>query len=480
MKTVFQWLFRSCLLLAIVSGSGAGSLCRAQGAVTLDPEASKAVNLQFPGVGVPPFLIFTDPMNGATGVSMNTPIKFTFTAAMATDNRVSWSANVNAADIAYSQNADKTELTCTPDSGWPVGLITWDLTTFKGDDGTPIFAVSLQGRFTTSGGSSTNNPCNTPGGSSTAGFTVFKQVSYTQDSSSAPVLDGADAASFSASLISPVVNPVTQVTLKDPAGSTSTLTRVDPFPPITTNTSFFQFDSFITQIELDAAFPTGGYTLTADRQDGSIGSATVNLANNSYPPVPQINNFPAAQSVDSALDFVLQWNGFAGAAAEDFISIEIHDQTGVVFQAPDPCVPRLLPNTATSVVIPGKTLQAGTTYDASLSYFRLSGTNNSIAGIPGTVGFSKTTSFKLKTTGGNPQPTAPRFTSFIRLSNGSFEVQLTGQPGVSYVIEGSTDLANPPLWIPLKTASSPTGVIDFVDVQAATLLQRFLRARTAP
>jgi len=209
-----------------------------------------------------------------------------------------------------------------------------------------------------------------------------------------------------------------------------------------------------------------------------------------------------------------------------------------------------------------------------LSYFRLSSTNNSIAGIPGTIGFSKTTSFKIMTTGGNPinlspvvntgnnqtitlpgsailsatatddglpnppgtltlqwsqvsgpgtatfanasaasttvsfsvagiyvlrltatdsllsttgditvtvnpapQATPPKFASFIRLPNGSFQVQLTGQPGVSYVIEGSADLI---VWNPLTTTSSLTGVIDFVDPLAATLLQHFLRARTAP
>jgi hypothetical protein len=431
--------------------------------------------LQIPG-GLPLFLFSSDPANGATGVSVNTPLKFTVTAAVAADSQVTWSANVNAADIVYSQTVETffNVLTCTPKSGWPVGVITWDVSSLKGTDGTPITMATtpLQGQFTTSSGSSTNNPCDTPGGSKTAGFFIFKQLRYTQDSVNPPVLEAESPASFLASLTSPVTNPVTQVTLKLPSGSTSNLFGFSG--------SFILVDSFDTQTDLDTAYPTGGYTLTASRQDGSTGSATVNLANNNYPPTPQINNFPAGQAIDPAVDFTLQWNEFTGATANDLLSLTISDQTSVVFQAPDPCVPRLLPDTATSVVIPGKTLQAGTTYDAILTYSRLGSRDNSIPGIPGTIGFSKTTSFKLRTTGGNPSGTPPKFTSFIRLPNGSFQVQLTGQPGVNYVIEGSTEVGGLAVWSPLTTTSSPTGVISFVDLQAVTLPQHFLRAHTIP
>src|SRR6185369_447690 len=208
-----------------------------------------------------------------------------FTTDMATDNRVAWSANVNTADLVCTQSADKTELTCTPTTGWPVGLITWDLSSFKSADGTPILALNVQGKFTTSSGSSTNNPCDNPGGSKTAGFSLFKQVRYTQSSVNAPVLETDSPASFAVSLVSPSTNSVTQATLKVPSGSTSTLMNLFG--------TFFLFDNFNTQNELDAAYPTGVYTLTVSRQDGTSGSATLALANNNYPPIPQINNFPA-------------------------------------------------------------------------------------------------------------------------------------------------------------------------------------------
>jgi hypothetical protein len=43
-----------------------------QGGITAGAVASNTAKPQFPGPGVPPFLIFSDPVNGATGVSVNT------------------------------------------------------------------------------------------------------------------------------------------------------------------------------------------------------------------------------------------------------------------------------------------------------------------------------------------------------------------------------------------------------------------------
>src|SRR6187401_2155627 len=131
-KTVFRMFLRSCLLLAVASGSGAGGSYRATGAVLSDLGASSPTNLQFPGV--PPFVLLVDPANGASGVSVNSPIKFTFTTAMSTGNRVAWSANVNTADLVCTQSADKTDLTCTTTTGWLVVVITWDISAFQAAD----------------------------------------------------------------------------------------------------------------------------------------------------------------------------------------------------------------------------------------------------------------------------------------------------------------------------------------------------------
>ena len=171
MKTVFSLFLRGCLLLAIASGSGAGGLGRAN-----DAAALTTANFQIPGL----FLTSSDPATGATDVAVNKPVKFTFFGTLATDNQVTWSPNVNAADIVCSQSVESilTVLTCTPKTVWPVGVITWDLSSFKAADGTPILDLPTapNGQFTTSSSSSTNNPCDPTGGSKTAGFTIFKRT----------------------------------------------------------------------------------------------------------------------------------------------------------------------------------------------------------------------------------------------------------------------------------------------------------------
>jgi hypothetical protein len=69
------------------------------------------------------------------------------------------------------------------------------------------------------------------------------------------------------------------------------------------------------------------------------------------------------------------------------------------------------------------------------------------------------------------------FTGQPYLSNGVFNVQLSGQPGKTYVLDGSTDFSN---WIPVNTnvpASSPFWLI---DPQAGNFRYRFYRAVQLP
>jgi uncharacterized delta-60 repeat protein len=65
----------------------------------------------------------------------------------------------------------------------------------------------------------------------------------------------------------------------------------------------------------------------------------------------------------------------------------------------------------------------------------------------------------------------PRFTSWGK-SGTSFNVQFIGVVNTSYVFEGSPNLVN---WVPVKTNSSPIGIINFSDT--ATYPKRFYRVR---
>ena len=92
------------------------------------------------------------------------------------------------------------------------------------------------------------------------------------------------------------------------------------------------------------------------------------LSTPSFPTTPQISNFAPAQSIDPAQDFVVNWNSFTGAGANDFVQLIINDEFGqTVFSTGFPGDPTALPGTARSVTIPADTLAEGDSYNAVLT-----------------------------------------------------------------------------------------------------------------
>ena len=73
-------------------------------------------------------------------------------------------------------------------------------------------------------------------------------------------------------------------------------------------------------------------------------------------------------------------------------------------------------------------------------------------------------------------PPKPSMSRVRRLPGGPVQVEGTGLPGVIYQVESSVSLS-PPAWIYLgtATASTPSGLIQFVDADAAFLPMRFYR-----
>jgi hypothetical protein len=59
-----------------------------------------------------------------------------------------------------------------------------------------------------------------------------------------------------------------------------------------------------------------------------------------------------------------------------------------------------------------------------------------------------------------------------------FELRLIGQPAMTYVLEGTADIAGP--WIPLSTNTLTGTFIDFTDLESVNWPWRFYRARLAP
>ena len=424
--------------------------------------------------GIPefPILLFASPATGTKNVPTDSPIVFTFLVPMApVQSGITWSANVVAANFTYTWGAGGTNLTAKYNTALPANAtITWTLdpTVFKSQSGTPLMAINNSGSFTTgSGQSNTNNPCN--GGSTNTGLgslSLFKSVRYVQTSASAPVVDPDSGAMFTASLQSPATNPVNQATLKLPNGTIKTLTNLFG--------TFLTFDEFASQEALDAAYPAGNYTVTMTRTTGTA-ILTLSLNVNGAPPTPQITDFAQTQNFDPTADLTVQWLPFTGATANDSIFFDMSDSVaGIDFHAPDPCIPRDLPNTATSILVPKNTFGAGADIDGSLGFDKINSRDtNSVPGLFAYAIYSKTTSFKTTTSGG-AQSNQPSIQNLVRLANGTVQFQVTGTAGKTLTAEASPDLKT---WTALPLAPSSSGLLQASDPQAASMPYRFYRGK---
>ncbi len=405
----------------------------------------------------PPQLVTSIPLNGASSVAVNSTVQFIFDEAMAASQSITWSANVNAANFSYSWSGDGTMLTCTYAGSLPtMAVITWSLNpssqplNFKDVAGNPLPEDTYSGSFSTV--AVTNNPCQ--GQDTGRGYGgVTKELTYVQTSAAAPTADPTRPATFLGVTTSPTNNPVTSAKLQVPGGPLLTLTNVFDL-----GKSFLDMEDYTSQSQLDTARPNGNYTLQLTRTTGTPPSTGIDLTGSSYPPTPQIQNYAACQAVDPAANFTIQWNGFAGAGANDGLGISIVNPDPLNFWqwvAPDPCVPRELANTATSVTIPAGTLQAGITYNASLTYSRAAySASNAIPDIDVAAFLIKRVNFTLKTTGGSVGSDA-RFIGWRTLPNGNLELKLQGTVGQSYWIETSDNLLGG--WLAVSMQMIPAG-----------------------
>jgi uncharacterized repeat protein (TIGR03806 family) len=69
------------------------------------------------------------------------------------------------------------------------------------------------------------------------------------------------------------------------------------------------------------------------------------------------------------------------------------------------------------------------------------------------------------------------FSSFGFSTNGTFQLELSGPPGKTYILQGSTDFAN---WIPISTNVPTSSPFTVVDPAAANFRYRFYRAVQLP
>jgi hypothetical protein len=466
MKSTLRWWFSANLI----------SLCLAFRVAAFDFDPGDFDPGDFdpgdiPG-GIPAMVLMSQPANGQNNVAVDAPVKFTFLTAMSPAQSITWTGSgIVSANFTYSWSADAKTLTCTYKGNFPAStVISWTLdpAVFKDKAGGALMPVNNSGIFTTGSGSgSTNGPCDDdPSNDGLGVVSVAKMVQYLQTSASPPVIDPDSGAVFSASVTSPATNAVTQATLQLPNGTSKPLTSL--FGHI------FLMEQFDTIEDLDKAFPSGVYKLTVQRASGSA-VFNLNIGTTGAPPTPQITNYPQTQAYNANADFTLQWLPFSNVTANDSLMVSVSDNSNNEFHAPDPCIPRVLPNTATSVVIPKGILSpASIDFDATLTFGKV-GTmdTNSVRDIYAFSSYTKQTSFKMRPSG-QVVGTKPELQKFVRDANGTVHFQVKAAPNAVVMVEGSTDLVT---WTTVSAGPTPaSGLLEVTDAQAAGMKRRFYRA----
>jgi hypothetical protein len=415
-----------------------------------------------------PALVISQPTSGATDVGVQTPVVFLFSEAMAATQSIEWSANLNPANFNYTWLEGGQALVATYLPGFPANAtITWKLNPTAGAaanfrDLAGNVLSQVQGSFTT-GDAPEPEPCEQPGNDGQGAGSIFKSLNFVQTGNTAPVPDTELTGQFVAVFRPGTNQSITAVSVVAPS---KTMNLQNLFGSFMTN------DVFSSAAALQTAYPPGNYTVTLTGTGG--GSVTMPVGNPSQLPVPRLVNFAELSSMNATQDFTLNFSAFTGATGIDGINIEISGDEGQgEFRAPDFCVPRFLPNTATSVVIPANTFKSGQTYRGSISFSRFTYNTNAIPTAPFLSGETARTSFEF-TIGGTSTPRQPMWSSIVRNLDGTLTFTIQGDTGLSILIEGS-DVSTGG-WGQVTSTVLTTGSHQFtIDPRLAN--SKFLRAR---
>lgn len=432
-----------------------------------------------------PTLTLVTPAHGASNVAVDTALVFTFDQVMDTQIPVVVSfppvlvGNLEFVPSGIPQlngtwSEDQRTLTCRPTVALPAGTsLTWTLNPagavapLANESGDPLETVS--GTFTTT--QTGNGDCTPDGIPKTWGaYSIAKIMHYEQTSPADPVAASATPFVFGAFV-------------QNRQGGTDIDTGSVNLPdnatrPMTVLAGVLSYrETPDTETALEAAFPPGNYRLSFGLSGRRATVIPMTLPGSPLQ-APKIANFAEAQTIDGAQDFILRWNPFSEITAGDSLSLVVIDEatSRVVFQAPDACVPRDLPASATSILIPAGTLANHKTYHATLAFQRIFySSTNTVPEMAGIGLVNRSTDFPLKTGGSSPADPV-RFISYRLLANGHPELTLTGPAMHSYTLQRSSSMSVP-LWNPAGTVTlDGTGRATFEDTQPGPAFPLFYRA----
>lgn len=375
-------------------------------------------------------------------MARNGNIAFTFSEPMATNIAIAWS---NAPyTFSYSWSADRTTLFIINPASFQAN-VTLGYTLNQSGSGFRDLAGNMLGIY---GGQVTI-------GSDIASpdiheYVVAKAREFEQTNATAVLpRTGKSPYYFFAEIGQSSFVMVTNATLLRPGGATDVLGF---------DGDYYEMESgFADEASLNAAYPQGAYTLTANTVHDGTRALPLTLPANNFPNAPRVSNFAAAQAINPAQPFTLTWDAFSGGTTNDFIMIEIRelidpDYDRDMWQSPDIGEPGQLNGLSNSVVIPANTFPPGRKFEIMVMFAKLSQVDtNTYPGARGIAAFTSETILYGFTTGATIKP---KFQSYSFNQVGSFfQYRVTGERGLMYTVESSEDMIN---WWSISTQTAWT------------------------
>jgi hypothetical protein len=411
-----------------------------------------------------PTILSVTPTNLSTGVSITNPVIITFSESMDVSNSgVAFfdETMFGSLSVSLGWSANNTVLTCTPDPPFPSeSEILWVV------DAHDTNGNAVEGSIT---GFYQTGSTNGLGASPYTSFSVLDSIYYAQTSAGPPVSDPLDPYLFLASAVLASNSTALSASVILPSGSVSNLSQ-----SMTEPSDYFVGEISTNQTALDTLFGNGNYAFTIVTA-ASTQQATVDLpASLAQPGAPHIANYTAAQSVDPAQPFALEWDAFPGGTASDFIYVSV----GAIYTTAMPGAPNALPGTATSFSIPAGTLKSGKTYDTTVAFYHAILATNIAAGYATSAIRDSVTHFNLITAGGG---TAPLVLANVAFNGHTITFSLTAATNQTVIIQSNTNITlATSQWQTLLATNSPTGFIQVNEPVNPAFPGVFYRAVTAP
>lgn len=159
--------------------------------------------------------------------------------------------------------------------------------------------------------------------------------------------------------------------------------------------------SYPSKAELDADIPNGTVNFLIIDSDFANFNASLSVSGDSYPTASPIGNYAAAQAIDPAQPFTMEWTAPAGMTAGDYVVVSLHNADGEITRSPMPWQAGAMAGTATSFTIPANTL-SGDELEANLTFVKVGGRNTTaISGAVGLTGYFASVSIPLKAGSGS-------------------------------------------------------------------------------